>query len=52
MEESEFEGKTWSFTNVYSYRAESQGLAEGWESVLRDHEVNEFVRATGRSFEG
>lgn len=48
---SEFDGKAWQFTNVYGYRAESDGKKEGWELVVRDQEVNEIMRVTGRSFE-
>ena len=48
---SEFEGKGWRFTNVYGYRAEAGGVKEGWEFVVRDQEVDEIVRVTGKSFE-
>lgn len=48
---SEFEGKGWKFTNIYGYRAESDGKKEGWELVVRDQEVNEIKRVTGKSFE-
>lgn len=48
---SEFEGRGWEFTNIYGYRAESDGKKEGWEFVVRDQEVNEIVRVTGKSFE-
>jgi len=45
---SELAGKDWTFTNVYGYRAESTGVAAGWEFVLRDHEVNAMQKATGK----
>lgn len=48
---SEFEGKTWSFTNVYGYRVASAGCAAGWELVVRDQEVDGVVRVTGKTFE-
>ena len=48
---SEFEGKGWEFTNIYGYRASSNGMEEGWELVIRDQEINEVKRVTGRSFE-
>jgi hypothetical protein len=55
--ESEFVGRTWSFTNIYGYRAASpikpgDAAVEpaGWEFVVRDEEVNAIVKATGRSF--
>jgi hypothetical protein len=48
---SEFEGKHWEFTNIYGYRASSNGLKDGWELVIRDQEVDEVKRVTGRSFE-
>jgi hypothetical protein len=47
----QFEGRDWTFTNVYGYRAASGGNEAGWELVVRDHEVNECMRVTGRSFE-
>lgn len=48
---SEFEGRGWRFTNIYGYRAVSGGEEAGWEFVVRDQEVDECVRVTGRSFE-
>ena len=48
---SEFEGKEWTFTNIYGYRAASAGCAGGWELIVRDQEVNEVIRVTGKSFE-
>lgn len=48
---SEFEGKGWTFTNIYGYRAESAEMSAGWEFVVRDQEVNEIYRVTGKSFE-
>ena len=48
---SEYEGRSWTFTNIYGYRASSAGHSEGWELVVRDQEVEEFKRATGQTFE-
>ena len=48
---SEFEGRGWTFTNIYGYRAATEGQREGWEFVVRDHEVNEVKRVTGKTFE-
>ncbi|KAI6839296.1 hypothetical protein KC365_g6049 [Hortaea werneckii] len=48
---SEYEGKDWKFTNVYGYRAASEGLAAGWEFVLRDEEVESMFAATGMRFD-
>ncbi|KAI7371365.1 hypothetical protein KC354_g600 [Hortaea werneckii] len=48
---SEHEGKGWKFTNVYGYRAASEGLAAGWEFVLRDEEVESMFAATGMRFD-
>jgi hypothetical protein len=47
---SEFEGKGWTFTNVYGYRRTACG-EEGWEFVVRDQEINECVKVTGKTFE-
>lgn len=46
------EGKTWTFTNVYGYRAAQPQLEQkaGWEFVLRDNEVNEMLKVAGWSF--
>lgn len=48
----ELEGKTWTFTNVYGYRAAQPQLEQkaGWEFVLRDNEVNEMLKVAGWSF--
>ncbi len=48
---SEFEGRGWTFTNVYGYRGATDGREQGWEFVVRDREINEMVKVTGRSFE-
>jgi hypothetical protein len=50
---SEFEGRGWVFTNVYGYRGKvgGDGGEQGWEFVVRDREVEECVRVTGKSFE-
>lgn len=48
---SEYEGKDWTFTNIYGYRAATDGAGAGWEFVVRDEEVNAMVAATGRSFD-
>ena len=48
---SEFHGKTWTFTNVYGYRAADERYPEGWEFVVRDQEVNEMMKAIGLTFE-
>ena len=48
---SDYEGEGWTFTNVYGYRTASAGCAAGWELVVRDQEVNEVMRVTGKSFE-
>jgi len=47
---SELGGKGWTFTNVYQYRAATAGVDAGWESILRDQEINKFQKATGQSF--
>ncbi|KAK1815798.1 hypothetical protein LTR12_009782 [Friedmanniomyces endolithicus] len=47
---SEFAGKDWKFTNIYGYRAASEGAEAGWEFVVRDQEINAFKEATGGSF--
>jgi hypothetical protein len=47
---SEFEGRGWTFTNIYGYRRTDDG-EEGWEFVVRDQEINECVKVTGKSFE-
>jgi hypothetical protein len=47
---SEFEGRGWTFTNIYGYRR-TDGGEEGWEFVVRDQEINECVKVTGKSFE-
>ncbi|KAK3684648.1 hypothetical protein LTR37_020080 [Vermiconidia calcicola] len=52
QEGSEFEGRGWTFTNIYAFRAASADLRAGWEFVVRDQEVNEIRRVTGRTFEG
>ena len=48
----ELEGRTWTFTNVYGYRAAQPqlGQAPGWEFVLRDQEVNEMLKVAGWTF--
>ena len=48
----ELEGWTWTFTNIYGYRAARLDLKReaGWEFVLRDHEVNEMVKVAGWAF--
>ena len=51
MEGSEFEGRGWTFTNVYLYRAASLGLGPGWEFVVRDQEVVEMRKVVGTTFE-
>ena len=48
---SEYEGKGWTFTNIYGYRAADDGQAHGWELVVRDEEVNAMRKATGESFD-
>ena len=48
---SEFEGRGWTFTDVYLYRAESSGKAAGWEFVITDQETSEMKKATGKTFE-
>ncbi|KAM0720413.1 hypothetical protein Q7P37_004549 [Cladosporium fusiforme] len=50
--EHELEGRTWTFTNVYGYRAAQPQLGQqaGWEFVLRDQEVNEMVKVAGWAF--
>ncbi|TKA30994.1 hypothetical protein B0A50_01962 [Salinomyces thailandicus] len=47
---SEYEGRGWKFTDVYGYRAASEGLDGGWEFVLRDEQITAMVKATGQSF--
>ncbi|KAK5173859.1 uncharacterized protein LTR77_002540 [Saxophila tyrrhenica] len=56
MEGSEFEGKGWTFVNVYGFRKEKEDEGEGkggrgWEWVVRDQEVDEVRRVTGGTFE-
>jgi hypothetical protein len=48
----ELENRTWTFTNVYGYRAAQpqSGQVPGWEFVLRDQEVNEMVKVAGWAF--
>ena len=46
----EFEGRGWTFTNVYGYRAESVEGGAGWEFVVRDQEVDAIRRVTGKTF--
>lgn len=48
----ELEGRTWTFTNVYGYRAARPDLKQeaGWEFVIRDHEVNEMIKVAGWAF--
>ena len=50
---SEFEGRGWTFTNVYGFRAaaEGEGCGAGWEFVVRDQEVERMKEVTGGSFE-
>lgn len=50
----ELEGRTWTFTNVYGYRAAQPQVDQraGWEFVLRDEEVNEMVKVAGWAFNG
>ena len=48
---SEFEGRGWTFTNIYGYRAGSAGVSAGWEFVVRDQEVDAIYKVTGKTFE-
>ena len=48
---SVYEGKGWTFTNIYGYRAATEEGSTGWEFVVRDQEVNAFRRVTGKTFE-
>ncbi|RMY04661.1 hypothetical protein D0868_06830 [Hortaea werneckii] len=48
---SEYEGKGWKLTNIYGYRVASEGLAAGWEFVLRDEEVESMFVATEMRFD-
>ena len=41
----------WSFTNIYGFRAGDEGVAAGWEFVLRDQESSAMQTATGAGFE-
>lgn len=47
---SEFAERPWTFTNIYGYRAATAHGPAGWEYVLRDREVIEMVKTTGKAF--
>jgi hypothetical protein len=47
---SAFEGKSWTFVNIYGYRAATADAPAGWEYVVRDNEVNEMRKVTGKAF--
>lgn len=47
---SEYAGRTWSFVNIYGYRAASKGSEAGWEYVVRDNEVSEMRKVVGKAF--
>ncbi|EMD00643.1 hypothetical protein BAUCODRAFT_20705 [Baudoinia panamericana UAMH 10762] len=47
---SKWAGRDWTFTNIYAYRTASAEVAAGWEFVVRDHEVNSMIAATGMDF--
>lgn len=47
---SEFEGRGWTFTNIYGWRAGSADAAAGWEYVVRDREVEAMREVTGTAF--
>ncbi|KAI7368636.1 hypothetical protein KC354_g2536 [Hortaea werneckii] len=51
LEGSGYNGRGWKFTNVYGYRAAGEGIAAGWEFVLRDEEVESMFAATGMRFD-
>lgn len=48
---SEFAGSTWTFVNVYGYRAADDKNAAGWEYVVRDNEVGEMRKIVGMTFQ-
>lgn len=47
---SEFEGRPWTFVNIYGYRAADDNGPAGWEYVLRDNEVLEMKKVVGKAF--
>ncbi|TKX26897.1 hypothetical protein C1H76_0834 [Elsinoe australis] len=43
--------QNWTFTNLYGYRAETQGASAGFEFVVRDQEANEMKNSAGNVFD-
>nr|POE56045.1 hypothetical protein CFP56_78789 [Quercus suber] len=39
--------KAWNFTNLYGYRAETKGVAAGFEFIMRDQEATAMKEGSG-----
>ena len=49
--DSKVTSQGWTFTNIYGYRSATGEVAAGFEFVLRDNEVSEMRKATGKAFD-